>query len=61
MKAQIDVGAEEIRFCKGTDNIFFRFQFRTKQKFIIHQAQDGTTIWGEPEPQLEETPVTPTH
>ena len=36
VKAQIDVGASKIRFCIGTDNIFFKFQYRTEQKFILH-------------------------
>jgi len=36
VKAQIDVGASKIRFCIGTDNIFFKFEYRTEQKFILH-------------------------
>ena len=36
VKAQIDVGASKICFCIGTDNIFFKFEYRTEQKFILH-------------------------
>jgi len=61
VKAQIDVRAGKIHFRIGTNNIFFKFQYRTEQKFILHQGHDGTAIWGELEPQDEEPPVAPTH
>ena len=61
VKAQIDVRAGKIHFRIGTNNIFFKFQYRTEQKFILHQGHDGTAIWGEPEPQAEEPLVAPTH
>ena len=49
-KARIDVGIGEIRFRIGTDNIFFKFQYMTEQKFIINQGHDGTTIWASQNP-----------
>jgi hypothetical protein len=44
VKARIDVGSGEIRFRIGVDNIFFKFQYRKEQRFVIHQSHDGSGI-----------------
>jgi hypothetical protein len=60
VKARIDVGTQEIRFRIGLDNIFFKFQYRKEQRFVIHQDYDGSGIWGEPQPQPKIPPTTQT-
>ena len=50
VKGRIDVGSGEVQFLIGVDNIFFKFLYRKEQKFVIQQAQDGSPLWGAPEP-----------
>jgi hypothetical protein len=59
-KARIDVGTEEIRFRIRVDNIFFKFQYRKEQRFVIHQDHDGSGIWGEPQVQPKIPPTAQT-
>jgi hypothetical protein len=57
VKARIDVRAGEIHFRIGVDNIFFKFQYRERQRFVIYQGHDRSGIWGEPQPQPESPPT----
>jgi hypothetical protein len=58
VKAWIDVWTEEIHFRIRVNNIFFKFQYRKEQRFMIHQGHDGGGIWGEPLPKPETPPIT---
>jgi hypothetical protein len=60
VKARIDVGSREICFHIRVDNIFFEFQYKKEQKFVIQQSHDGSGIWGEPLPEPENQPTAPT-
>ena len=45
-KARIDVGKGEIRFRVGREDMFFRFNKREEQRFMIQQDSEGQALWG---------------
>ena len=58
-KARIDVGKREIHFHVGREDMFFRFEKKEEQRFVIQQNSEGQPLWGAPEPQPEQRPSTP--
>jgi len=49
VRARIDVGRGEIRFCVGKENMFFRFKQNEEQRILNPQDDEGQALWDAPE------------